>query len=153
MRDRYPDESPAQLARRHVAAQLPLSLIGGAVMHLPMLFPTIGPVLKALGIAAGTSAMVQLNMVLLLEIAHIFGHDIDDRARLKEMAVIIAASGAASGTSLSPYVLNLAPRSRVFIGGATVVTVSHLIGEAAIRYYSRAAEADDEFSRAGEVVA
>lgn len=137
MKARYPDEDPEQLARRFVAAQVPLSLLGGALMQLPILVPVLGTPLKLAGIAMGSSVMVRLNMTLLLQIAMLYGHDIDDRARLKEMAAIIAASGLASGTSLLPYVFNLEPRSKAILGGATVMTVSQLLGMAAIRYYGR----------------
>ena len=139
MKERYPDEDPEQLARRFVSTQAPLSLLGGALIHLPMLAPALGPPLKLVGVAMGSSVMIRLNMTLLLQIAMLYGHDIDDRARLKEMAVIIAASGLASGTSLLPYVFNLEPRAKALIGGASVVTVSQLLGIAAIRYYSRKA--------------
>jgi hypothetical protein len=142
MRERYPDESPEQLARRFVSAQVPLSLLGGAFLHVPMLVPTLGPPLKLLGIATGSSVMIRLNMTLVLQIAMLYGHDIDDSARLKEMAMIIAASGLAAGTSLMPYLLDLDPRYRAILGGASVMTVSQLIGEAAIRYYARDARAD-----------
>jgi hypothetical protein len=137
MKERYPDEEPGQLARRFVAAQAPLSILGGALIHLPMLAPALGPPLKLAGIAMGSSVMIRLNMTLLLQIAMLYGHDIDERARLKEMAVIIAASGLASGTSLLPYVFNLEPRAKALIGGASVVSVSQLLGIAAIRYYNR----------------
>jgi len=136
MKERHPDEDPKQLSRRFVTAQVPLSFLGGALMHLPMLVPVLGPPLKLMGIAMGSSVMIRLNMTLLLQIAMLFGHDIDNRARLKEMAAIIAASGLASGTSLLPYVFNLEPRAKAVIGGASVMTVSQLLGEAAIRYYS-----------------
>ena len=85
--------------------------------------------------------MIRLNMTLLLQIALFYGHDIDDRARLKEMAAIIAASGLASGTSLLPYVFNLEARAKAVLGGASVITVSQLLGAAAIRYYGRNAAA------------
>jgi hypothetical protein len=135
MQTRYPDDDPARLARRFVASQAPLSLLGGTLMHLPMLVPSLGPPLKLLGIAMGSSVMIRLNMSLLLQIAMLYGHDIDDRARLKEIAAIIAASGLASGTSLLPHIFNLEPRSKAVLGGASVVTVSQLLGAAAIRYY------------------
>jgi len=142
MGERFPDDSPQQLARRFISAQAPLSLLGGALMHLPMLIPAFGPALKLLGIATGSSVMIRLNMTLLLQIAMLFGQDIDDKARLKEMAAIIAASGAASGASMLPYVFNLDPRYKAVIGGASVMTVSQLIGEAAIRYYGRSTRGD-----------
>jgi hypothetical protein len=135
MRDRFPNDSPRQLAARFVAAQLPLSMLGGTLLHVPALIPALGPALKLAGIAAGSSVMIRLNMTLLLQIALLYGHDIDDQARLKEMAAIVAASGLAAGTSLLPYVFNLRPGYRALVGGATVMTVSQLIGEAAIRFY------------------
>lgn len=139
MKERHPDDDPKQLARRFVAGQAPLSILGGALMHLPTLIPALAPPLKLIGITMGSSVMIRLNMTLLLQIAMLFGHDIDDRARLKEMAAIIAASGLASGTSLLPYLFNLEPRTKAVLGGASVITVSQLIGETAIRYYSRSA--------------
>ena len=87
----------------------------------------------------GFSVMIRLNMTLLLQIAMLFGHDIDDQARLKEMAAIIAASGLASSTSLLPYVFNLEPRTKAVLGGTSVMTVSQLIGETATRYYNHSA--------------
>ena len=141
MKEDFPDDDAQQLARRFVASQAPLSLLGSALMHVPMLVPALGPPLKLVGVAMGSSVMIRLNMTLLLQIAMLYGHDIDDRARLKEMAVIIAASGMASGTSLLPHFLNLEPRTKAIVGGASVMTVSQLLGEAAIRYYNRNANA------------
>ena len=46
MKERYPDDDPKQLSRRFVAGQAPLSLLGGALMHMPMLVPALGPALK-----------------------------------------------------------------------------------------------------------
>ncbi len=143
MKERFPDDDPQHLARRFVSAQGPLSILGSALMHVPMLVPALGPPLKLIGIAMGSSVMIRLNMTLLLQIAMLYGHDIDDRARLKEMAAIIAASGLASGTSLLPYVFNLDARTKAIVGGASVITVSQLLGEAAIRYYNRNASARD----------
>jgi len=140
MKARYPDDDPHTLARRFVAAQVPLSLLGGTLLHAPMFVPTVGPVLKLLGIGVGASVMIRLNMTLLMQIALIFGYDIDDRARLKEMAAIIAASGLAGGTTLLPHLLQLAPRYKALAGGAAVMTVSQLLGEAAIQYYGGAVE-------------
>ena len=137
LREQYPDDDTHQLARRVVKAQAPLSLLGGAVLHVPLLIPSVSPVLKFLGIATGTAVMVILNMTMLLSIALLYGHDIYDRARLKEMFVIVLASGVAGGSSLLPYVNTLKLNQRALIGGASVMTVSQLIGEAAIRYYRK----------------
>ena len=113
-------------------------------MQIPWLLPGISPVLKFLGVSMGASVMVVLNMTMLLQIALIFGHDIDDRARLKEMFAIIAASGLAGSTSALPHLSALKPGYRALVGGTAVATVSQLIGEAAIRYYrGKAADASD----------
>ena len=106
MRDRYPQDSAERLARRFVSAQAPLSLLGAGLLHLPALVPSIGPVLRALGMAAGTSAMVQLNMVLLLEIALLYGHDIDDQARVKEMIASFKATIANGRSTPGPILAN-----------------------------------------------
>lgn len=145
MRSRYPDDSPQQLARRFVSSQAPLSLLSGALFHAPLFVPTVGPVAKILGIAAGASLMVRLNMTLVLQIALLFGHDIDDRARLKELAAIIAATGLATNTSQLPQLAYMQPLQKGVIGGAAVMTTSQLIGEIAIRYYRKAEEPSGEY--------
>ena len=137
MREQYPDDDAHQLARRVVNAQVPLSLAGGTLLQIPWLIPGISPVVKFLGISMGASVMVILNMTMLLQIAHIYGHDIYDRARLKEMFAIIAASGLAGGSSVLPHLSTLQPGYRALVGGTAVTTISQLIGEAAIRYYRR----------------
>jgi hypothetical protein len=86
--------------------------------------------------AGGTAVMMRINMSLILEIALLFGHDIDEHARVKEMAAVIALTGLSSGTSMIPEILAMKPYYKFAIGGFTVATVSQLlIGEAAIRYY------------------
>lgn len=140
LRKQYPNDNADQLARRIVNAQVPLSLTGGLVLHIPWLLPKVSPALKLLGISMGASVMVILNMTMLLQIALVYGHDIDDRARLKEMFTIMAASGLAGATSALPHLSALQPGYRALLGGAAVTTVSQLLGEAAIRYYRRAAE-------------
>ncbi len=148
MQSRYPDESPRQLARRFVSSQAPLSLLSGALFHAPMFVPTVGPVIKLLGIAVGSSLMIRLNMTLVLQIALLFGHDIDDRARLKELAAIIAATGLATYTSQLPQLAHMQPLQKGVIGGAAVMTASQLIGEAAIQYYRTAETSEDYVTEA-----
>jgi hypothetical protein len=140
VRKQYPDDDADQLARRVVNAQVPLSLTGGVLLQIPWLLPGVSPALKLLGISMGASVMVILNMTMLLQIALIYGHDIDDRARLMEMFTIVAASGLAGGTSALPHLSGLQPGYKAFAGSAAVATVSQALGEAAIRYYRRAAE-------------
>jgi len=144
MQSHYPDDSPQQLARRFVSSQAPLSLLSAALFHAPMFVPTVGPVIKLLGIAVGSSLMIRLNMTLVLQIALLFGHDIDDRARLKELAAIIAATGLATYTSQLPQLAGMQPLQKGVIGGAAVMTASQLIGETAIQYYSKAETSDED---------
>ena len=143
MKSRYPDDSPRELAKRFVAAQTPLSLLSGALFHAPMFVPTIGPAIKLLGIAVGSSLMVRLNMTLVLQIALLFGHDIDSRARLKELAAIIAATGLATYTSQLPQLADYSLHHKGITGGVAVMTASQLIGETAIQYYGSGATAEE----------
>ena len=135
MREQYPDDDAHQLAKRVVNAQVPLSLAGATLLQVPWLIPGISPIVKFLGVSMGAGVMVILNMTMVLQIAHIYGYDIYDRARLKEMFAIIAASGLAGGSSALPHLSTLQPGYRALVGGTAVTALSRLIGEAAIRYY------------------
>lgn len=137
----FPDLSPEQLARVLIAEQTPLSLLGGSLLHLPMLIPGIGPALKLLGIAGGAAVIMQMHLSLILEIALLFGRDIDEQARVKEMAAVIAASGLASASTMGSEALSFKPLLSMVTGGIAVTVVSHAIGEAAIRYYGGASAA------------
>ncbi|MCB1858472.1 MAG: hypothetical protein KDI63_09380 [Gammaproteobacteria bacterium] len=137
MQSRYPDDSPERLARRFIAAQTPLSLVGSALIHAPIAIPAAGPLLRLLGVASGTTVMMVLNMSLVLQIALAFGFDIDDRARLRELWAVVFTTGLASGsTVLLPQFAALNSAPRAVAGGTTVVAASRLIGEAAIHYFS-----------------
>lgn len=137
MQSRHPDDSPERLARRFVAAQIPLSLVGSALIHAPTVIPIAGPAFRFLGLASGTMMMVILNMTLAMQIGLLYGYDIDDRARLKELLSVITATGlASSSTSLIPQLTGLAPALKAVAGGAAVMTTSQLIGEIAIKYFS-----------------
>ena len=138
MRSRYPDDTPERLARRFIAAQTPLSMVSSALIHIPSVIPVAGPAFRFLGVASGTTLMMVLNMTLAMQIALIFGRDLDDKARLKELFVVIAATGLASGsTTLVPQLSTLRPRLKAIAGGATIMTTSRLIGEIALEYYGR----------------
>jgi hypothetical protein len=85
LQSRYPEESPAQLAQRLIDSKATVSLIGGTLLHLPLLFPGIGQALKLLGVVGATSLLTSMHLYLILEIALVFGKDIDDQARVPEM--------------------------------------------------------------------
>ena len=143
MRRDHPDESPEQLARRLTNAAASLSLLGGAMLNLSTLLPGVGQVLRILGLTTATAVLTSMHVFLILEIAMLFGRDIDDQARVPEMLAIIGATGLASSTPLVLRSLGLkSPWLAGPAGLLTVGAVSRLIGEASIRYYSRAS--DDE---------
>jgi hypothetical protein len=133
----HPDESPEQLARRLMKAHVPLSVMSSLLLHLPMLMPGVGQLIKLLGMASTAAAIMQLQMSLILEIALLFGRDIDDRARVKEMAVVMAAAGLTSGTPLLIQAIGLKPWLGIPSGAAAAAALNQLVGEAAIRYYRR----------------
>ncbi len=132
----YPGESPEQLARRLVNTQSTLSFIGGALLQLPHLLPMAGSALKFAGFAGGASIMTRMHLYLILEIALLYGHDIDDQARVPEMMAIVAASGIAATAPFLVQALNWHRLAAIPTSGLTVLATTQLIGAAAIRHYS-----------------
>ena len=138
MKTRYPNDTPERLARRFIAAQMPLSMVSSALIHLPTVIPVAGPAFRFLGLASGTTLMMILNMTLVMQIALIFGYDLDDRARVKELLAVIATTAAASGiTLLVPQLASLRPRLRAVVGSAAIMTAAQLTGEIALKYFNR----------------
>jgi hypothetical protein len=137
LKDEFPNENPEQLARELIAAQVPLSLLGGALIHAPMYIPGIGPAVKMFGVAGGATVIIRMHLTLILEIAMLFGHDIDEKRRLKEMAAVVATSGLVSGSTLISEYFALKPYIAVLAGGMSITLLSQMLGEAAIRYYGR----------------
>jgi hypothetical protein len=132
---RCPEETPEQLARRLIAAQSQLSFLGGTLLHLPMLIPGLGQTLQLLGVVGGASCLTRMHLYLIMEIALLFGRDIDDRARVPEMVAVVAATGLAAGT---PWLLNavdLNPPLSLPAAGLTAAGLAWLIGERAIQLY------------------
>ena len=76
LRDRYPTETQQQLARRLIQSKIRLSLLGGALLNLPMLLPGVGAVIKMIGTVGATSVLTRLHLYLVLEIALVYGKDI-----------------------------------------------------------------------------
>jgi hypothetical protein len=136
LRDRYPNDTPERLARRLVNAQAPLSPLGGALLHLPMLVPGIGQTLKMLGFVSGASAITRMHTYLVLEIALVYGRDIDDTARVPELAAVIAATGLAAASPLLIRTLEAHPLYALPAGALTPTATCRLIGKTAIRFYN-----------------
>lgn len=138
--ERYPDEGLEQKARRLISAQTPLSFLGGSLMHLPRLVPGLGYAFEFLGVVGGTSVLSRMHLYLILEIALLFGKDIDDEARVPEMLSVVAATGLAAGVSLLSAALDIHALLPLPVGGITASAAARMIGEEAIRLYSTAAQ-------------
>ena len=134
---RFPEETLEQRARRLIEAQTSLSLLGGALVQLPMLIPGLGLALGLLGFVGGASALTRMHLYLILEIAHLYGKNIDDQARVPEMVSVVLATGLAAGAPLLVQALEVTPLLALPAGGLTSAAVARLIGESAIRHYSR----------------
>jgi len=133
----YPDDTPEQLAQHLINTQSVLSFVGGAILHLPQLIPAAGNVWKLAGFAGGASIMTRMHLYLILEIALLFDHDIEDKARIPELIGVIAASGVSAA---SPYLvsrLQWNPLAALPISGVTASLVTQIVGAEAIRLYKK----------------
>ncbi len=137
MTARYPEETLEQRARRLIAAQTPLSFLGGTILQLPMLIPGLGQALKLLGFVGGAATITRMHLYLILEIALLYGKDIDDRARVPEMVSVVGATGLAAGAPLLLQAFELNPLFALPAGGLASASVAQLIGESAIRFYGQ----------------
>jgi hypothetical protein len=131
----YPDDTPEQLARHLINTQSVLSFVGGAILHLPQLVPVAGNVWKLAGFAGGASVMTRMHLYLILEIALLFDHDIEDKARIPELIGVIAASGASAATPYLVSQLQWNPLAAIPASGVTASLVTQIIGAEAIRIY------------------
>jgi len=137
MNARYPDETLEQRARRLISAQTPLSFLGGTLLQLPMVIPGLGQALRLLGFVGGAATLTRMHLYLILEIALLYGRDIDDQARVPEMVSVVAATGLAAGAPLLFQAFEMTPLLALPAGGLTSASVAQLIGESAIRFYSQ----------------
>jgi uncharacterized protein (DUF697 family) len=136
----FPGETAEQKARRLIEAQAGLSFLGGALLHLPMLIPGLGQTLQLLGFVGGASVITRMHLYLILEIALLYGKDIDDAALVPEMASVVAATGLAVGAPLLVPLLDVNPLYSLPAAGVAASCISKILGEAAIRYYSEKKE-------------
>jgi hypothetical protein len=145
LKAKHPDEGVEQLARRLIMTHTSLSVVGGALLHVPLFLPGAAPGLKILGVAGGASVLMRMHMALVLEIALLFDQDIDEMERLKEIAAVIAAAGLVSCTPLLTKALDLKSYYALLTGGMTVSSAGQLVGEAALHYYRRKSQEQQEF--------
>jgi hypothetical protein len=135
--ERFPEETIEQRARRLIAAQIPLSFIGGALSELPMVIPGLGQALGLLGLFGGASVLIRMHLYLILEIALLYGKDIEDEARVAEMVAVVLATGIAAGAPLLIRTMGANPLLALPAGGLTCAGAAQLIGESAIRFYGQ----------------
>ncbi len=141
VRNRYPSETEQQLAARLIQSKARLTLLGGTLITLPQLLPGPGLLLKLSGTVGATSMLTRMNLYLILEIALLFGKDIDDQARVAEMATVIAATGLSAGMPLIAEVLGLHPIYAVPVGALSATAATRTIGHTAVKFYMGRLEA------------
>jgi hypothetical protein len=137
----HPEENLEQRAHRLINMQTPLSFLGGALTELPLLIPGVGQALGLLGLVGGTSLLIRMHLYLILEIAALYGKDIEEDARVAEMVAVVLSTGLAAGAPLLVRALNANPLWAVPAGGLTCAAAARLIGESAIQFYSEKAAA------------
>jgi hypothetical protein len=135
LRARYPDESPEQLSRRLIDSHSRVALLGGAFSYLPFMLPWVGQALRLAGVVGTTSMLTRMHLYLILEIALVHGHDIDDETRVPEMAAVVGATGLAAGTPLLVDALNWTPLLGLPVSMLSASAVTQLIGDSALRLY------------------
>jgi hypothetical protein len=135
LRARYPDDSPEQLSRRLIDSHSRVALIGGAFSYLPFMLPGVGPALRLAGVVGTSSMLTRMHLYLILEIALVHGHDIDDETRVPEMAAVVGATGLAAGTPLLLDALGWTPLLGLPVSMLSASAVTQMIGETALRLY------------------
>jgi hypothetical protein len=136
---RFPDETLEQRARRLISAQTPLSFLAGALTELPMLIPGLGQALGLLGLVGGTSVLIRMHLYLIMEIALLYGKNINEEARVPEMVAVVLATGIAAGAPLLIRTMGANPLLALPAGGLTCAATAQLIGESAIHFYNQEA--------------
>ena len=145
----HPDETPAEIAKRLINAKTGLSIIGGGLLSLPSLVPGWGQALKLAGIVGAGSMLTRMHLYLLLEVALAYGYDVDDTARVPEMAAVVAATGlSAAAAPIIVSKLKLDTSYSVPIGALSMATLTRLIGLTAIQYYGAKQSSADELAMA-----
>jgi len=140
LEEQYPDDDLRQRARRLVDAKTGLAAVGGGLLYLPTMFPAAGQFLKLAGVVGAGSMLTRMHLYLILEIAFIYGEDIDDLARVPEMVAVVAATGMGGAAPQLLGGFQLAPWIMVGSGALSMATVTRLIGLAATRFYGARAE-------------
>ena len=148
LEQQFPGDDLRTRSRRSVHAKTALAALGGGLLYVPGLFPGTGQFLKLAGVVGAASMLTRMHLYLILEIAAVYGEDIDDLARVPEMLAVVAATGmgGAAPQLLAGY--QAAPWVSVGAGALSMATVTRLIGLAATRFYAKRRAQDDATSPA-----
>ena len=87
-------------------------------------------------IPGASSMMTRLHLYLILEIALVYGKDLDDKARVSEMAAVVAATGLSVAAPMLVKMFGLHPLYTLPVGGLAAKAATQLIGNTAIKLYS-----------------
>jgi len=144
MQARHPEEDQRQIARRLIESKSHLSLLGGALLNAPLLMPGLGQALKLTGVVGAGSLLTRMHLHLILEIACLFGEDIDDSARVPEMLAVITATGlgAAAPSVLAAH--GMKPMLMMPVGALSMTAITRLVGWSALRFYAARANFGDQ---------
>lgn len=147
LKERYPEESPAEIAKRLINAKTSLSIIGGSLLSLPGLMPGWGQALKLAGVVGAGSMLTRMHLYLLLEIGLAYGVDPDDTGRVPEMAAIVASTGlSAAATPMIVSKFGLDSIYSIPVGALSMATFTRLVGLTAMSYYGAKQRRADAFS-------
>ncbi|MBI5441200.1 MAG: hypothetical protein HY900_08315 [Deltaproteobacteria bacterium] len=150
LRARFPGESREGLARRLIDSHANLSLLGGTIFHAPGVLPGFGQAWRLFGLVGGASALTRMHLYLILEIALLYGKDIDDDARVPEMMAVVAATGAAvTGPALLLETFGVPALLTLPAAGLAATALTRLVGELAMEHYGKEAPAPLEEPAAG----
>lgn len=137
LRNLHPEMTREELAQRVVDSHARLSGIAGGLLNVPFTLPGINVVLRYFGLAAGSAVITRMHLYLILEIALIYDRDIDDPARVPEMMAVVGATEAAvTVPQVILRLLGVAPVISIPVSGFAATTLTRLLGQFAIRFYS-----------------
>ncbi|WP_437952781.1 hypothetical protein WME98_20230 [Sorangium sp. So ce296] len=137
VRRMYSDESPEQQARHLIRSTAAIAFAAGGIVHTPAIIPGFGIMYEGLGFVAGTSILTRMHLYLVLEIALLFGKDIDESDRVKELAAVVAACAGGAAAPVAVLATTMNPVFVVATGALAATAVTQVIGESAIRRYKR----------------
>ncbi|KAA6185531.1 hypothetical protein F2Q65_08615 [Thiohalocapsa marina] len=137
LKRRFPDDDALRLAQRLIDAKTGVSALGGGLLYLPALLPGLGQALTLVGMVGAGSMLARLHLYLILEIACLFGEDIDDPARIPEMIGVAGAVGLGAAAPGLLTRLGIQPIYTVPAGVLSMAMVTRMVGIAATAFYGR----------------